>query len=559
MVQYTYSSHRTRRVEKIRKQRVKYPQVAKNIVDTSDIILEVLDARFLEETRNRKLEAEIERQGKKIIYVLNKTDLLTLNKLQEIKEKVFPYAIVSCINRLGIKDLRNLIKRVAKTVEKREKREILKDKIVVNEKGGDKMKVGVIGYPNAGKSSLLNLLAGKSAAGVGADAGFTRNVQKIRLSEDIVLTDSPGVIPEDQYSLSDKEKIAEHSLAGGKSYTQIKEPDIVVMQLFKKYKDALNKFYKTEAEDSDDLIEEVGEQKRLLKKGGEINEDFAAREILKSWQLGKIKVGKNNQLRNMFDHEDVAREFAEKEQNETDYEIGEIIDNIVFEKLAHKELPIHIAELYAGAHPDRYDELFRILTTDKKNKFDWVDSSTAMLDLAKEYLKAGNLMKRFKSLDFIERDSIKYLKDLPNETLDLILLKESINSIENLDEFLKLTSEKLKEDSSLIATLPMTSSIIKSVSKDARFLHKRKDFPESETRELEEGEYFTMKYFKEKDNPQSGFIRHAELTQFYHSKEKIKELANKYNLKCFIGNWKIYTGEKDSDLLDYEILILEKN
>jgi len=48
MVQYTYSSHRTRHLDKIRKQRVKYPQVAKNIVNTSDILLEVLDARFLD-------------------------------------------------------------------------------------------------------------------------------------------------------------------------------------------------------------------------------------------------------------------------------------------------------------------------------------------------------------------------------------------------------------------------------------------------------------------------------------------------------------------------------
>jgi len=55
MVQYTYSSHRTRHIEKIRKQRQKYPIIAKNIVDTSDIILQVLDARFPGKTRNLEL------------------------------------------------------------------------------------------------------------------------------------------------------------------------------------------------------------------------------------------------------------------------------------------------------------------------------------------------------------------------------------------------------------------------------------------------------------------------------------------------------------------------
>jgi ribosome biogenesis GTPase A len=290
MVQYTYSSHRTRRIEKIRKQRVKYPVVARNIVDTSDIILEVLDARFLEETRNKELEEEIKKQNKKIIYILNKSDLIKPSKLNEIKRTVYPYAIVSCVKRTGIKDLRNLIKRVAKTIEKREKREILKDKVVINEENVNKIKVGVIGYPNAGKSSLLNILTGKTVAGVGKDAGFTRNVQKIRLSEEIILIDSPGVIPDEQYSMTDQEKIAKHSLAGGKSYTQVKEPDLIVSELFKQYPEELQKFYKIEVENSDELIEEIGKQKGFLKKGGEINENAAARQILKDWQFGKIKI-----------------------------------------------------------------------------------------------------------------------------------------------------------------------------------------------------------------------------------------------------------------------------
>ncbi len=136
----------------------------------------------------------------------------------------------------------------------------------------------------------MNILSGKASAGVGKDAGFTKNVQKIRLSEDIVLIDSPGVIPTDQYSAIDKEKIAKHSIFGGKSYTQIKEPDLAVFELFKRYSEKLNKFYSTECETAEDLIEEVGKQKNFLKKGKQINEDLAAREILRAWQMGEIKI-----------------------------------------------------------------------------------------------------------------------------------------------------------------------------------------------------------------------------------------------------------------------------
>lgn len=287
-VRYSYSSRRTGHIDNIRRQRVKYPQVAKNIVNTSDVILEVLDARFIEETRNPELEKEIERQKKKIIYVLNKADLVKSSKLSEIKRSLYPSAIVSCTERRGVRDLRNLIKRVSKTIEKREMREMKRDKVIM---GDDKrIKVGVIGYPNSGKSSLLNLLAGKSAAGVGSEAGFTKNVQKIRLSEEIVLIDSPGVIPDEQYSVSDKIKISEHTLLGGKSYTQVKEPELVVSQIMQKFPGLLEKYYELEVEGNpDELIEQLGHKKGFLKKGGTVNEDQTAREILRAWQLGEIR------------------------------------------------------------------------------------------------------------------------------------------------------------------------------------------------------------------------------------------------------------------------------
>jgi len=271
----------------MRHERAKYPEIAKKIVDTSDIVLEVLDARFLNETRNIKLEEEIEKQKKKIIYVLNKVDLTKEKKLIEIKKKFFPYAIISCTKKTGIKDLRNLIKRVAKTIEKREPREIKKDKIVFGK--DKKIKVGVIGYPNTGKSSLLNLLSRKAGAGIGSEAGFTKNVQKINFSGDIILIDSPGVISQEDYSSSDSEKISKFTIFGGKSYTQVKDPEIIVNELFKTYKKSIENHYKIEAYDSDELIEKVGLKKKFLKKGGIVNGDKTAREILRAWQKGEIK------------------------------------------------------------------------------------------------------------------------------------------------------------------------------------------------------------------------------------------------------------------------------
>jgi ribosome biogenesis GTPase A len=288
-IRYSFSSRRTRRLDKVRKQKQKYPDIVTKIVAVSDIVLEILDARFVDETRNKELEKEIEKQGKKVIYVLNKADLVDKKLEEKMRRELSPYVFVSCTNRVGIKSLRNLIKKVAKTVEKREKRELMKGNVVDGEEG--KIKVGIVGYPNVGKSSLLNLLVGKSSAGVGSDAGFTKGIQKIKLSDDILLLDSPGVIPDDRYSETDKVKLAEHTILGGRSFSQVKEPDMVVANLMLKYPGVLEKYYGIKAKgDSEELIEKLGKKKGALKKKDMVDEDKVARDILKDWQKGEIKV-----------------------------------------------------------------------------------------------------------------------------------------------------------------------------------------------------------------------------------------------------------------------------
>lgn len=265
-------SNKTHKIKKealknIRKQRKKYPALLEEIISQSDIILEILDARFPEKTRNKEIEKQIESKNKKLIYVLNKSDL-TIKK-PPLSLSIF----VSCKNRKGIRRLREQIKIQAKKIKK------------------DKIVVGVIGYPNTGKSSLINVLIGKSSARTGAEAGFTKAIQKLKLDSNIVLLDSPGVIPEKEYSGIQKEKIAEHTLVGGRSYAQVKEPDLVIAKLIKEYPNVLEKFYKINAKgNSEILIEELGKKKGFRKKRGEVNEDKTSRYILKDWQTGKIKI-----------------------------------------------------------------------------------------------------------------------------------------------------------------------------------------------------------------------------------------------------------------------------
>lgn len=284
---YSFSSRHTRHLENIRKQRQKYPSIIIQIIEVSDIVLEVLDARFIEKTRNKEIEEEIKNKGKRIIYVINKADLIEGKKLKESLREIYPYAIVSCAKRQGIKSLRDLIKKESKKIEKPQKKIIKKGHIQKSE--DETISVGIIGYPNTGKSSLINLLIGKSSAGVGSDAGFTKNIQKLKLTPEIMLLDSPGVIPKKEFSYTESEKIARRAIIGGRSYSQVKEPDIVIAEMMKEYPGILEKFYNIDAKgNSEILIEKLGKQKGFLKKGGKVNEDSTARFILKEWQSGKI-------------------------------------------------------------------------------------------------------------------------------------------------------------------------------------------------------------------------------------------------------------------------------
>ena len=275
---HLYSSKKTRRArdpKNIRKQKKKYPDIAKKIILDSHIILQVLDARYPDETRNLELEESIKKQNKKIIYVLNKADLIE----KKSKPNFFPYVFVSCVLRKNIKELRDLIKKESKQIE-------LPDKTKFS-----KITVGVLGYPNTGKSSLINLLIGRNSAKTGSDAGFTKGFQKLKLTSEIQLIDSPGVIPEKEYSNIKKQEITKHTKVGGRSYSQVKEPEMIISKLMEEYPKVFEKFYKIKAENNAEiLLEKLGRKSNFLKKGNKVNFDQTARLILKDLQRGEIRL-----------------------------------------------------------------------------------------------------------------------------------------------------------------------------------------------------------------------------------------------------------------------------
>lgn len=237
-------------------------KIVNEVISKSEVVLEVLDARMVEETRNEEVESKILNSGKKLVYVINKCDLVGDFFLHRLKGKLEPAVFVSSKKRYGIT--------------------ILKKKILELSRGADVV-VGVVGYPNTGKSSVINALGGKAKAPVSSQSGFTKALQKIR-SGKITLLDTPGVIP---FMEGDELK---HALISAKDYSKVKDPDFVVTMLMEKF-DEIERFYGIDKdEEKENSLVKIAKKRGFLLKGGEPDIIGISRKILKDWQNGTINL-----------------------------------------------------------------------------------------------------------------------------------------------------------------------------------------------------------------------------------------------------------------------------
>ena len=239
------------------------------VLREASIIIEVLDARMVEETRNREIEDKIRRLRKQILYVFTKCDLVDVTELREKIKDLQPGVFISGTERLGTT--------------------ILKKKIM-ELSHGEGVVVGVVGYPNVGKSSLINALSGRGAARTSAASGFTKGLQRIRVGPKITLLDTPGVFP-----LFEK-GLAKHGLTGAVDYAKIKDPEVVTLQLIEEEREMVVKHYGiADVADPEEILNRIAEKTRRLQKGGGLDLEATARLVLKDWQTGKMRKGKRDE------------------------------------------------------------------------------------------------------------------------------------------------------------------------------------------------------------------------------------------------------------------------
>ncbi|MBI2139814.1 50S ribosome-binding GTPase [Candidatus Woesearchaeota archaeon] len=241
-------------------------RLVNKVIAKADVILEVIDARMVEETRNAEVESKVKGEGKPLIYVVNKCDLVNIEGLRKKIQHLNPCVFVSTTQHHGFT--------------------MLKDRILIeaHKRNIKKPRVGVLGYPNVGKSSVINTLKGSSAAKTSPESGFTRSLQNVRVGSSIMMIDTPGVFP---YLENNK---AAHILTGVIDSGKAKDPDAAAMRIMEEHPGVVEKYFNVGAHDDGEItLGEIALKRGLLLKGGKPDIDRAARNILRLWQKGEIK------------------------------------------------------------------------------------------------------------------------------------------------------------------------------------------------------------------------------------------------------------------------------
>ena len=264
------------------------------VVKVSDVLLEVLDARDPLGCRLGEIERTIESQfagKKKFVLVLNKVDLVPkeniLRWLEYFRTEGIPVIAFSAAagGRVAAQETST-----SKTYEDPTHRcvhhllETLKQFQRTEQGGRRRITVGIVGFPNVGKSSVINALKRERVVGTGNTPGVTTTAQEISLQGHVKVVDCPGVVISDGTTA----ETALRNAAKIEHLDDVVGPCELIMERCGAAR--IRDMYRLpqHIESFDALIAALAEKKGKLLRGGKPNIDDTCKVLLKDWNDGRI-------------------------------------------------------------------------------------------------------------------------------------------------------------------------------------------------------------------------------------------------------------------------------
>lgn len=247
-----------------------------------DLMIELVDARVPAASRNPDID-ELGKNKARLI-LLNKSDLADERGndawMEYFKGKGYSVVKVNSRSGAGMKAINSAVQEACKEkIERDRKRGILNRSV----------RAMVVGIPNVGKSTFINAYAGRACAKTGNKPGVTKGKQWIRLSKQLELLDTPGIL----WPKFEDQQVGLRLAFIGSIKDEIMNLEELAAELISFMQDAYpgvlaEKYTINEKQNSYSVLEAIAESRHCLVRGNELDTAKAAGMLLDDFRNGRL-------------------------------------------------------------------------------------------------------------------------------------------------------------------------------------------------------------------------------------------------------------------------------
>jgi ribosome biogenesis GTPase A len=247
-----------------------------------DLVIELADARIPQSSRNPDID-ELGKNKYRLI-LLNKSDLADAAATDRwsafFREKGYYVVALDARKKNGMKTITDIVMEACKEKIERDKKRGIKNRPI---------RAMVVGIPNVGKSTFINSYAGKACAKTGNKPGVTKGKQWIRLSKDLELLDTPGIL----WPKFEDQQVGLKLALIGSINDEILNADELALELIKilisMYPGRLSERYGVdESLEPVQILYKIAENRKCVGKGGEPDYSRAASLLIDDFRGGAL-------------------------------------------------------------------------------------------------------------------------------------------------------------------------------------------------------------------------------------------------------------------------------